>query len=532
VGHLVIRLSRDAAGTARNAFVAPPVGGWNTRDPIATLKPEFASIMDNYVVEGGLPRVRRGWRAWATGLPGRVDGLMNYAGAGAAQALFAASGTGIYNVTAGGAVGSAVVSGLTSARWDAVNFAASGGNFMLAWNGADTERTFDGATWATWGATGLTGRVIWGGSFKGRLIVGTANRLSFYYGGAGAIAGSFTEFPLQGVARRGGSVVAFATLTLDGAEGPDDIAVFITSEGEAIVYAGTDPSSVTTWGLIGRWLLPRPLGAPHRCVAAYGGDALLLTDMGAVPLSAFRNGQDAADVLDRAAITRNISTTWRSLANDRRASPGWGITPVTRYAQVVMNVPWGSGSAQQITMSGNGAVTRWGGIPAAVWAEGLGGRVFAGDAATGRVLLYGEDTSDAGSGIRSEILPAFATLRAPGSIKRVQMMQPILRDATAISYSLSGVSDWRVPVAQMDALGAGAAAPALPTGAGGNALIWDVGLWDVNVWGGEEADIALPWVGVTAMGYAIAPRLQMVSGSGRPSLLGLNMLANGGGTLR
>jgi hypothetical protein len=135
-------------------------------------------------------------------------------------------------------------------------------------------------------------------------------------------------------------------------------------------------------------------------------------------------------------------------------------------------------------------------------------------------------------GIWPQILPAFATLRAPGSIKRVQMMQPILRDATAISYSLSGVTDWRVPVAQMDALGAGAAAPALPTGAGGNALIWDVGLWDVNVWGGEEADIALPWVGVTAMGYAIAPRLQMVSGSGRPSLLGLNMLANGGGTLR
>ena len=523
--------SPQARGTGRLASIAAPARGWNTRDPLAGMEAGFAPIFDNFVVEGGQPIVRRGYRVWATGLPGRVDGLLNYAGAGSAQALFAASGAGIYNVTAGGAVGAAVVSGLTSARWDALNFAASGGNFMLAWNATDTERTYNGASWANWAPTGITGRVAWAASFKGRLFVGVPGQLGFYYGGAGAIAGAFTDFPLQGIARRGGSVVAMATLTQDGAEGPDDIAVFLTSEGEAIVYAGTDPSSAQTWGLIGRWLLPRPVGAPHRCLVSYGGDALLMTDLGVVPMTAFNNTADAATIFDRVATTRYIEDAWRNLAQERRTQSGWIIAPLTRFGLVVMNAPWGATNAQQIVLSDNGAISRWAGIPAAVWAEGLGGRVFAGDAtATGRVFLYGEDTADAGNGLQFEAVTAFSALRSPGRTKRATQLQAVIRDAAGADLDVRLLPDWQVPLSRVDAGGASAPASALPSLGGGALGIWDTSLWDSGaLWGGDAGQVSSPWRSAAVIGQAMAARLAGTSGNGRPAWLATNIVAEAGG---
>ncbi len=514
--------------------IAAPSLGWNTRDPVAGMKPGFAHILDNYVIEGGLPRVRQGYRVWATGLPGRVDGLLSWSGAGGVEQLFAASGTGIYDVTGGGAVGSAVVTGLTSARWSGLMFAAPGGNFLFAFNGADTPRTFNGTTWATWGGTGVTGGVAWANQFQTRLFVGNPGRLSFFYGGAGAIAGSFTEFPLQGVSGRGGGVCAMATVSGDGGTGAADLAVFITTTGEAIVYAGTDPSSASTWELIGRWRIARPLGAPHRCVVGYGGDALLLTDAGVVPLAALRSGENVGTVLDRVGPVRRIEPTWQALAVERGTLSGWGITPLTRSNTVVINVPWGPSAAQQIVMSEGGAVSRWNGLQAATWVESIGGRVFFGDAtAAGRVMLWGEDTSDAGGGIWSEALTAYV-LGGPGArVKRAQLVQPVMRDASGIQSTIETLSNWTVPQAEADARGASATAPSLPALSGLGAYgVWGVSLWGVGLWAGDSNEVTLPWRGVRGLGYALAVRLSMLSGNGRPAWLGTNVVLDVGNTVR
>lgn len=519
-----------ARGVGRLGNIIAPYRGWNTRDPLADMEPGFAPIFDNYIVEGGQPRIRRGWRVWATGLGARVNGIIQWTGAGASEKLFAVAGDSIFNITAGGAVGAAVVTGLTSSRVDAINFAASGGNYILAYNGADTPQTYDGTTWAAWTATGITGASSWAGQVNGRLFVGNSNYLGFYYGGAGAIAGSFTAFPLQGVARKGGGVCAMATLSGDGGDGPQDLTVFLTTEGEAIVYAGTDPSSVNTWSLVGRWALPRPVGAP-RCLVNHGGDVLYLCDGGILPLSAFRSGADAATVIDRAAMTQRIGETWRSLVNDRRSSVGWQIIPLTRHSLVVANTPWGSSDAQQIVVSDGGAVSRWFGIPAAVWAEGLGGRVFAGDATTGgRVFLWGEDTDDTDKGIRSEAMTAFSNMRSAGRTKRALRVQPVMRDARGIEISLRVQTDWRVPLAALEALGAGAAAPDLPPISGASSyLVWDTGLWGVGLWDGVQGDVTLPYKLTGGVGQAMSVLIRMTSGNGRPAWLSNNVIYDVGG---
>ncbi|HEV7455181.1 MAG TPA: hypothetical protein VGN96_00275 [Roseococcus sp.] len=511
-------------------FIAPCSLGWNTRDPISAMKPGFAPIFDNFVVEGGLPRVRRGWRVWATGLPGRVDGLLPWSAP--TSRLFASSGAGIYEVTTPGAVGAAVVSGLTNARWSSIQFSASGGQFLFAFNGVDTPRTFNGTAWATWAGTGVT-PVAWAGASNGRLFVGHPGALSFWYGAAGAIGGTFTEFPLQGVAQRGGGVVAMATLSFDGGAGPQTLTVFLTSEEEAIVYGGTDPSSASSWQLVGRWRIPRLLGAPHRCVVGYGGDALAITESGLLPLSGLRTGEDVGRVMERVGPTRRIAPTWREIAAVRGGFSGWGVTPIFRLGLVVVNAPWTATAAQQIVVSEGGAVSRWGNVPAAVWAEALEGRTFFGDATSGgRVMLYGEDLTDAGLGIRSEGLSAYSAMGAAGRMKRSQLVQAILNDVIAVDRTQRVLVDWATPAPELDATGPTAVAPPVPplTG-GGSFLVWGVGLWGVGLWGGTGG-VSRAWRTGSAQGHAMAVHLRMISGQSRPGWLGSNIVYEVGGPVR
>lgn len=525
--------TRQAEGTARFGAIAPPMLGWNTRDPVPSLKEGFAPILDNWTIEAGVPRLRRGYRVWSTGLPGRVDGLLPWSGAGTSQQLFAASGTAIYNCTTAGAVGAAVVTGLTSARVSSIMVSASGGNFLFAFNGVDTPQTYNGTTWAAWTGTGVTGGVSWAGQFKGRVFVGNSGRLSFFYGGAGAIAGAFTEFPLQAIATRGGGVCAMASLAAEGGNGPQDLVAFMTTEGEVIVYGGTDPSSASTWGLVGRWQLPRPIGAPQRCLLQYGGDVLAVTEGGVLPLSAFRSGEDPAVLAERYGTTRKILPTWRGYAADRAGSAGWGIAALNRLSLVVVNVPWSATTAQQVVVSEGGALSRWISIPAACWAEALGGRAFFGDStATGRVMLYGEDVADAGRGIQAEAATAFITMGAPGRMKRVRLVQPVMKDSTNASVSVSMLTNWQMPIALADAAGPSIPSPPLPSASTTGVFTWNVSLWNSAVWAGADNTITLPWRGARSYGQAHAARLVVIGGVSRPAWMGSNITFDAGGITR
>ena len=100
--------------------IPAPVGGLNARDSVADMPPTDALLLDNLFPSPTSVGVRGGSTTWATGLPGPVNTLACFSSAGGTRKLFAASGTGIYDVTASGAVGSAAVSGLTSSFWQFV----------------------------------------------------------------------------------------------------------------------------------------------------------------------------------------------------------------------------------------------------------------------------------------------------------------------------------------------------------------------------------------------------------------------------
>ena len=98
-----------------------------------------------------------------------------------------------------------------------------------------------------------------------------------------SVAGTVATFDLASIAQKGGSLQAIGTWTRDGGDGSDDLAVFLTSEGEAIVYAGTNPGSADAWNLVGVFNIGRPIG--RRCVEKVGADLIVTTENGFLPLS-------------------------------------------------------------------------------------------------------------------------------------------------------------------------------------------------------------------------------------------------------
>lgn len=116
--------------------------------PTGAAKTSAAFILDNYFPSTADVKLRNGYLNWATGITGNVETLAPYT-AGTTQKLFAAAGTAIYDVTAKAPVSSPVVSGLTNARWQFVDFTNAGATFLVMVNGIDSPQIFDGTKWHT-----------------------------------------------------------------------------------------------------------------------------------------------------------------------------------------------------------------------------------------------------------------------------------------------------------------------------------------------------------------------------------------------
>ena len=80
-------------------MIPAPVAGWNTQDPEAAMRPEFAVSMENYFPERGRVVSRRGSSTFAeTGATGDVETLFNWL-SGADNKLFAFTDTQLFDVT-------------------------------------------------------------------------------------------------------------------------------------------------------------------------------------------------------------------------------------------------------------------------------------------------------------------------------------------------------------------------------------------------------------------------------------------------
>lgn len=511
---------KSRRGQVSTTYSAPaPIKGWNARDSLADMDTGYAVVMKNWFPTTSDVMLRKGMTSHATGLPDAVETLMVYRPPTGSNKMFGIAGTAIYDVSSAGAVGAAVVSGLTNAQWQWTNATTAGGNFIIAVNGVDNARLYDGATWET--VTGVSAHPITGvvttalinvTQFKGRTWYVQKGTLDAWYSGAGALTGALSKFGLGSIFKNGGYLVAMGAWTLDSGSGVDDLAVFITSTGEVAVYQGTDPSS--NFALVGIFSLGKPIG--YRCLKKYQGDLLIVTQDG---LDTASRSLTNARTSQRSAKTDIIIGATSNAASLYGSNFGWEVCQFSGDASMLLlNIPVAEGLQEQYVMNTTtGAWCQFTGWPANCFEVFNDDLYFGGDTVVRRAW---SGASDLGANIVGEIVGGFDYFGSRTGLKLVKMIRPIIGwDSNPTEFLLGVDADFIVT----DPTGL----IAFSSSVGG---VWDSGRWDSAVWGGDVA-LNRNWYSAFATGYAFAPHLKVSSSTAEVRLAAFDYLFERGGVL-
>ena len=478
---------------ARVASLPAPVGGWNARDSLANMKPTDAALLENWFPGASNVVLRGGYTKYSTGIGSQVETLMAYS-SGTTDKLFAIAGGSIYDCTGGGAVGAAVVTGLSNSRWEWANITTPGGSFLIAVNGADAALLYDGATWTNPAITGVSSADLDNVTlFKSRLWFHEKNTLKAWYLPTLSIGGAAESQNLNGVARMGGKLIATGGWTVDAGYGVDDNLVFVTSNGEVVIYRGTDPASAATWALIGVWSLGAPVG--NRCMIKYGGDVLLLTTNGLFPLAKTLQ-TDRVD--PTRALTDKIDGAIAAAATALHSVFGWQVIYTAHDNAVVVNVPVSLGLQEQFVMNTiTGAWTKFTGWAANCWAIYTDNIYFGGNGFVG--AAFDDGYADDGADIPTQCLQAFNYFGGRGQLKRFTRARPNIFTNGRPDISIGVNVDY-------DMLTRGTPLAYSPVASS----TWDTSVWDTDLWGGGLVTVN-NWQGITGMGYSGALRLASAS---------------------
>lgn len=466
--------------------IAAPLAGWNSRDQTVEIPPNgppYAIFMENFFVNDDKIKLRKGSSEYATGLNGIPKTLMPFK-SGTTEKLFAATADSIYEVTASGAVGAAAVTSLSNALWRFTMHSTTSGDYLLCANGADGLRTYDGSTWAKSTLTTLTDAEVDSvTAHKERLWMIKKNTLDAYYLPTFSIdngGGAETKFPLGAKCNKGGFLVAIATWTRDGGDGVDDLLCFITSEGEVLVYSGTNPAS--DFAHIGTYLVDKPLG--KRCTAKFGGDLIILTERGPLPMSRINDMVGIDDVIPEA-----IQPAFKAASSVARAYDGWNILTYDNRGWLIFNVPTVTDSQSEQYVMDMDTRTWWKftGWNAMDFAEVSNGLYFAG---TGTSTYWADTgTADDSAAIEGKVGLGWSRFGTPFQ-KSFGQVRAYTISTGDVKLTFEMVMDFR---------------PSEITGANETSIAtdgadWDVELWDVAEWG-ETRGRKTDWYGLTGTGH-------------------------------
>jgi hypothetical protein len=509
--HKRVLAPRRKPPTMQHKPFAAPTAGWVSATNLAAAQRGAAQRLENfYPTQTGI-RMRRGSRKHATAVAGQpIESTMSYVGS-SIRKLFAACNGSIFDLTTVAdpdVPPAADISGLTSSYFSHANMATSGGYFMLAANGTDTMRKYDGAAWSTIASGGAPGEIDGVGTdkishvnvYRNRVWMVEGGTMNAWYLPTDAIAGAASKVSLAGVFGKGGALLFTATWSLDSGNGLDDKIVFASTEGEVAVYE-SDPADAGGWRLVGRYDASPPLG--KNAYLTVGGDLLILTEMGLITLSAIMSKDPAA--LAATAISAPIQPDWQTEARERRVHP-WEIVKWTSRNIAYVTCPVVDEVTPPICFAVN--------LETGAWAKITGWNtrtvILVNDGVyfgrnDGRLMQADVGGSDDGTIIRHVYLGHVDHLDRVGQYKTIRQARAIFRTRAPIIPRVAAAVDYET--------GLPAFPDAPPTD--GSPGTWDVGLWDLARWdiGAALYTARTMWVSVGKSGYAHAPILLMSSGA-------------------
>lgn len=489
------------------AYPGPTKGLVLSKSPSNPLKGS-AEVLENWFPTERGARVRGGLLASATTGGSSVKSLFVYNHPTLA-AIFASTDDSIFDISGfdPDTAPAADITGQTAGYYSTAQIGTVGGEFLYAVNGSDSAQLFDGSTWTA--ITGVSSPAITGVTtsdlsavwlYRSRLFFVEKDSLNAWYLPVDSTNGAAQSVSLAGIFQRGGSLLFGATWSLDSGDGIDDKCVFASDEGEIAIFEGADPSSSTTWNLVGRYDIAKPLGINGTMQA--GGDLLIATVDGIVPLSQVIQKDPA--VISLSAVSRPIE-------------PLWKIEAISATEPVEL-VKWPERGVSLVTLPNSTRMLVVNNNTGA-WATQSGWvanccTTFLGKAYIGRedgsIVAIDEGGKDVSAPYTAKVCWGFENLGDHTSFKTASLARYTFFAPNAFTFKASAAADYNTEF------------PTAPSDAGlaedSDFMRWDSGNWDEKFWWSASVEEAVQgitsrWVSVNGTGTTLAPQLQITSGT-------------------
>ena len=519
--------------TANMTTIPAPIGGLNVYDNYMAMPETDALKLVNFVPAPYGCTVRKGYKKHISNLGDPVNTLVPHAERDGTFKLFAFAGTEMLDVTNAGASAS-MVSSLTSSEWQHVSVANSAGTHTIMFNGADNPIWYhdgtikrltagngtDDATWSSVDPANLVQGVV----HQRRLWAVERNSTLGWFLAADSFYGVANFYDFGPFFKRGGYLTMLGTWSADVGVGADDHLVAVSSEGEVVVFAGTDATNATKWQLRGVYFVGTP-PAGRRFMTNVGGDLLMLTSVGVVSLGTVLMSNTVGATTDT-AYSRKVQHLLNTEVSTKKALLGWELHFHPVAALLIINIPslFTRGEEQLVANYTNQAWTTFSGLPARCWVS-VSDRQFFGcvDGCVFEAWVGDRDNADingiGGTPITAECQQAYSYFKQLGVQKQIGMYKPTFLAAQDPGFKSEIIYDFAV-LPELNP----SASIAQPTGS-----VWGTDKWGTGVWSGGVVPYSA-WR--AAQGIGLTASLHISTASERETVwVGTDYTLNIGGPL-
>jgi len=534
-----IRSEKVRKAVQRRARYQSPSGGLNILASTIDFPVTDAYTLDNVIAKPNGCEIRRGYQEWiplANKFSVPVRTILPYFGENLTNSeLFAAPAedpSNLYKITTQGAAPTLSLTPSTNSRvpgeWYYTNFVTIGGNFLLAVSlgagyysfaspaGVDTwTERINGAgvgqiQWPV-GDTHTTKDIAFIWIWKNRVWFLVRDSATAYYLPISQISGLLSAFDFGQQLNAGGALLWATNWTYDSGAGMDDALVLASTEGQMLVYEGTDPDSAAAFRLKGRW---EPGRSPdgRRSFADHGGDVLFISEYGLVSVADLVAGRLHAGGLT-GGMAAKVNPLLAELVHVSSEQLYWHLTVYPHEEMLYLGTPVITSSGNNLHFSMNSLINTWNTFSGMdTLCSTTFNRKFIFGSSNGMVYQgftgyrdnVSADGTSPGDQIIGRIQGAFMDLGDDNSNKRVLRIKV---------YGFSDLSPSFFAKFQPEYnLSSPISAPITTQVIGGK---WDVAKWDVNSWSLGPGDGSFhQWFGVTGFGKKMSLQLA-ISGSGK-----------------
>lgn len=501
-------------------IIPAPTRGIIQSENYTFMQPGGALICDNWVPTMRGVKLRGGYIRWCE-LPETAPIISSFEyKAGNIEKMFAANASKLYDVTS--SVPVLIKDTQLSGNYAAAQMANASGNYLIAVNDkGNFPLRFNGAAWTTLSAGEIHGPIgtsvvdganlvyVW--SYRSRLFFIEINSMNAWFLPLNAIEGELKQIPLSGAGKSGGHLIFGATWSMNAGDGMDDKCVFYTSEGEAIVFTGSNPEDAANWRQEGRFQISPAMGMNAHTEIA--GDILIATVDGIIPLSQAVN--KTPEQLELAAITRNIKPLWRAEVADK-SDWAWSMRHWDEYGGFFVATPGGPVGNRHCLLA-NAQTNAWCRLPGydATCFMYMRGNFFFGTQ-NGIVMQADRTGLDDGQPYVATLVGGWEMFQTPPSTVSWRQARATFSSAAGEPFQpqLAACTDYVIRL------------PTPPPAAQdpGISDVWDQGLWDEALWDQQSA-LQAPvvrstgWVSIGETGFSHAPIVQVtIAQQSRPNV--------------